>query len=388
MIEELETTTLDSHEYSTNKVLRIKPFVNGSSKVLGLDKYNEVLFPGTKQRYAISAIEVDGKMRYITGLDEESLTIRRLPSDLRAKEIERIRREVASLYKMETLLDVDINDPRFWDICSKYLPTNVEYWSSIYIELDNNGLLLNLDNPRDRILYNVIKGGGFYEIAPSIRACSLDPNRYRFYLETNDDIVSKVESKKIIAEGIKILTQLFESNDEASLRKMRYISKILTDNTYNIKTVGNERDYCFDILYDYISKNNVRNSEQFIRLSNSDIRFLAVYALLKGCDMSGFLSVNSDTKKLYFRDINVVLEDNIEDSVKKLLHPANIDSLKMIVDSYISLISFVDARDIFVSNAYSSAGGHGDAKQSTNSIDDIEDDLFKSDVKGKAKGKK
>ena len=50
--------------------ISIKPYTDPNAENMGLEKYNYVVFPNTFQIETLAAIEVNGKTRYLNGLNE------------------------------------------------------------------------------------------------------------------------------------------------------------------------------------------------------------------------------------------------------------------------------------------------------------------------------
>ena len=61
--------------------IAIRPFFDKNVANMGLEIYDQVLFDGVKHHEQLACLEVNGVIRYITGLNEFSPEIKLLPKE-------------------------------------------------------------------------------------------------------------------------------------------------------------------------------------------------------------------------------------------------------------------------------------------------------------------
>ena len=103
----------------------VKPFIDSTNENMGLEDYGFAIFPGTSHEEQLAAIERNGVVRYVTGLDEFAPEVQRL-SDPAKKEavIRNIRMVVAELEKQLASNVIKVDDEEFWDKVSLLKPNN------------------------------------------------------------------------------------------------------------------------------------------------------------------------------------------------------------------------------------------------------------------------
>lgn len=320
------------------KIIRIKPNVNPNAEMLGLEKYNEVMFPGVNHEYLIASYEIPGTniVKYMTGLDEEANYLKALPESERQSEIKRIRQEVATLMKMIDNEIVEIDDPAFWKKCERLKPTNDVFWKNIKLRIDNKGRFLNLDVIEDRIIYNVIKGGGFPEVARDYKTATTNYNKYKFYLDEGDAITYVVEDKKTKAQAYKELISLVEDNSSLSLHRLKYITR-LTVGTMSFTGVVEDKfkDLYFNKLEQYLETDKFsKRSKYFVDLCNKSLQHLALASLLKDMLDTGDALRLEENNKIYIKELNITLLSDLHESADMLLDNMFKDKLRVLVNNY------------------------------------------------------
>jgi len=207
--------------------LAIRPYITKTEN-MGLEKYDLVIYPGTKQVESLACIETNGVVRYLTGLDEFAPEIRAIKDDEeRAARILSIRTTVAALEKELGSNVIDVADKEFWSKVTILKPNNTLFWNKVRVECENDPVYLNPDSdPMHRILIHAIEAGGFELVAKSLEDAESAANPPKFYL---DKMVAtsktKTQSKIVKNEAIQHLQDLFKNDQRL---KLMLVSK-LTD---------------------------------------------------------------------------------------------------------------------------------------------------------------
>jgi hypothetical protein len=220
----------------------IKQIADDYAESTGLAKYDRSRMPGCKDRFAV-ALNSDG--RYITGIDEESYTVR---TEDRPK-MKAIRESLEKL----TGKDLSGISP-FWE----------EYY--VVIESDKPRSF-NTTNPMDQIAIKALIANGI--VAPDKDAISnpayLEAQYYAYTEETEDreEITKRKKRDGAISELLKIQ----ESKDRLLLygqylEGLKYTNKLGPDTLYKM-------------LRTYIEEKDIRNAEKFlvaIKLSPEELQ--------------------------------------------------------------------------------------------------------------------
>ena len=61
--------------------ISVKPYVDNTAENMGLENYGFAIYPGTYQEEQLAAIERNGVVRYVTGLDEFAPEVQNITSD-------------------------------------------------------------------------------------------------------------------------------------------------------------------------------------------------------------------------------------------------------------------------------------------------------------------
>lgn len=149
-------------------IVEIKQHADQSAYAIGLEKYNRSKLPSTFEQLYPAKGE-DG--RWITGVDEDSITINSITDPLikaeRKEEILKLRKE------LEELINVDLSNK------------NNEYWSNFKIILRDN-VTLNFTKPLDKLKYYVLIANGY--AAPEIGAVNNpDYMNTKYYVSRKDE---------------------------------------------------------------------------------------------------------------------------------------------------------------------------------------------------------
>ena len=177
--------------------IAIKPYVNPQQENMGLEEYGFALFPGTYHEEQIAALEKNGVVRYITGLDEFAPEVQRLDSETKDAVIRNIRMVVSFLEKQLASNVIKVDDESFWDKVQLLKPNNHLFWSKISIRCGNEPVHLDpLNDAYDLIKFMAIEAGGFDLIAKSYDDAITKIKPPKFFLDKETFTVSARTSFK------------------------------------------------------------------------------------------------------------------------------------------------------------------------------------------------
>jgi len=331
--ETLKTEKKDPEEFkkwfdSVGKI-NIKPFIDGSKENMGLEKYGMAIFPGTYHEEQIAAIERNGVVRYITGLDEFAPEVQQIADEEEKQAvIYNIRSIVVYLEKMIATNIIDINDKEFWNKVKRLRPDNTSFWSTITIRCGNEPVFLDpAKDPYDLIKYMAIEAGGFDLIAKSYDDALARPTAPKFYLDKEVYTVStKISAKRIRNKALALLDDISNKNP----KKLLYITKVLDTNSASYKN-STSIDILYDSMDNYIAgngveRNPVKAAENFMNTVKLDMETLKLKALVKDASFFKVISLKADGM-LYHTQSSVMLGRNVSDVVLYLKNPLNEDVL-------------------------------------------------------------
>ena len=331
--ETLKTEKKDPEEFkkwfdSVGKI-NIKPFIDGSKENMGLEKYGMAIFPGTYHEEQMAAIERNGVVRYITGLDEFAPQVQQIADEEEKQAvIYNIRSIVVYLEKMIATNIIDINDKEFWNKVKRLRPDNTSFWSTITIRCGNEPVFLDpAKDPHDLIKYMAIEAGGFDLIAKSYDDALARPTAPKFYLDKEVYTVStKISAKRIRNKALALLDDISNKNP----KKLLYITKVLDTNSASYKN-STSIDILYDSMDNYIAgngveRNPVKAAENFMNTVKLDMETLKLKALVKDASFFKVISLKADGM-LYHTQSSVMLGRNVSDVVLYLKNPLNEDVL-------------------------------------------------------------
>lgn len=308
--------------------ISIKPYVDPNQENMGLEDYGMALFPGTYHEEQIAALEKNGVVRYITGLDEFAPEVQRLDNDTRDAVIKNIRMVVSFLEKQLASNVIKIDDEDFWDKVQLLKPNNHQFWRKISLRCGNEPLYLDpLNEAYDLIKFMAIEAGGFDLIAKSYDDALALPRPPKFFLDKETFTVSsRTTYKKLKNKAIGELDKLYSKNP----KKLLYVTKVI-DATSASYTVSTPIDILYDLLDEYIAGNGNESSrtkaaERFIETAQSDMETLKLRALVKDASFYNIISLKADGM-LYHNPTSTMLGRNVSDVVQYLKNPLNEDVL-------------------------------------------------------------
>lgn len=314
--------------------ISISPFVDPNKENMGLEGYNMTVFPGTNHGEQLAAIERNGVVRYITGLDEYAPEVENI-KDPEQKEavIYNIRCIVAYLEKILATNIIKVEDEDFWNKVKLLRPDNHSFWSKISIQCGNEPTYLNpIDDPYDLIKFVAIEAGGFDLVAKSFEDAMALAVAPKFYLDREVLTVSnRTEYKRLRNQAIAALDDIANKNS----KKLLYITKVIDTNNTSYKT-HTPVDIMYDVLDDYINglgieKNKSRAAQHFIDTAKLDMETLKLKAIVKDATFYKIISLKADGM-LYHTATVSMLGRSVSDVVLYLRNPMNEDILVKLLE--------------------------------------------------------
>jgi len=314
---------------STKKTaIAIRPFFDKDVLNMGLEIYNMSLYDGITHNEQVSCLEINGVIRYVTGLNEFAPEIRLLNADDKAAKVKQIRISVAELEKELAANVIDVEDENFWNKVKILKPDNVSFWNKIEISCGNEPVYLNSANPFDRVKLCVIEAGGFSMIAKSYddaRSYAVPP---KFYLDKIEEtVLVRTEYKKLRNKALSELQKLFDKSSS----KLFYIAKVVDINSTQYK-----KNTPLDVIYEnmdlYINgeggeSNKERATKSFMEIAGLDMETLKIKAIVRDSVFFKYI-INKSDGYIYHTKTGMMLGRNVSDVLEHLKNPLNEDILK------------------------------------------------------------
>tara|TARA_R110002153_G_scaffold116125_3_gene259741 strand:+ start:208 stop:1344 length:1137 start_codon:yes stop_codon:yes gene_type:complete len=309
--------------------ITVKPFTHAFKENMGLEEYGFVVFPGIYHEEQLAAIERNGVVRYITGLDEFAPEVQNLSiPEKREAVIYNIRTIVAHLEKMLATNVIKITDEDFWNKVKLLRPDNHEFWSKITLRVSNEPVHLNpTEDPYDLIKYIAIEAGGFDLIGKSFDDSMAQAVSPKFYLDKAvHTISSRTSYKKLRNKAIGILDSMSNKNTT----KLLYVTKAIDANSVTYKN-HTPTDVLYDVMDEYINgegveSNKSKAAQNFIDISKLDMETLKLKSLVKDAAFYKVIALKVDGM-LYHSQTSTMLGRNVSDVVEYLKNPLNEDML-------------------------------------------------------------
>ncbi len=321
-------------EFSKVGKIRVKPYLDPNRENMGLEDYEMAVFPGVHHEEQLAATEMNGVIRYITGLDEYAPEVQSIVDEqMKDSIIYNIRSIVSYLEKMLATNQIKIDDEDFWSKVKLLRPDNHEFWSKITMRCGNDDV--NLDpgkNPYDLIKLMAIEAGGFDLIGKSFEDASAQAVAPKFFLDKEVHTVSNRTSfKKLRNKAIGLLDAMADKN----VKKLMYVTKVISSNSVSYKT-HTPTDILYDALDDYINglgieKNKTKAADYFIETARLDMETLKLRALVKDASFYKVISLKPDGM-LYHTASSTMLGRNVSDVVLYLKNPLNEDMLVKLLE--------------------------------------------------------
>ena len=305
--------------------ISIKPFLDTAVSNMGLEDYDMIIFPGTFHEEQLAAIERNGILRYITGLDEYAPEVQRITDDTKREAvINNIRTVVSELEKQLASNMIKTDDPEFWNKVKLLKPDNHEFWSKITIRCGNEPMYLNpKKDPYDLIKFMAIEAGGFDLVGKSYEDARAQSQPPKFFLDKQVQTVNtRTVYKKLRNKAIVLLDDMFNKNS----KKLFYVTKICDAHSAQYK-VSTPTDILYDNMDEYIlgqgtENNKNRAAETFIETAQMDMESLKLKALVKDASFYKSISLKADGM-LYHTKTSTMMGRNIADVVEYLKNPLN-----------------------------------------------------------------
>jgi hypothetical protein len=302
--------------------IAIQPYLDGTEN-MGLEKYGQVLHEGTTQSEELGALETNGIVRYITGLNEFAPEITAI-TDKKIKDakIKQIREDVIHLEKTLAGNVLKIDDPDFWDKVQAVHPVrNAETWKKIILKLHNGSIFLDIkNNPWDLIKLRAIEAGGFSLVAPSYEIARRT-GKFKWFLDRFEKTISdKTELIKITNKAISVLTNLFETDVD----KLRYVMKVIVSDCAQYKP-STPPDLLLEEANRYITGNgeersSKKASQTFLKVCEGKLEDLKLIAIIKDANIYQYIVTKGDGK-LHHQKSSRMIGGNIQECVEFLKNP-------------------------------------------------------------------
>ena len=314
--------------------IHVKPFVDNTKDNMGLQNYNMAIFPGTYHEEQIAAIERNGVIRFITGLDEFAPEVQNIRDpEKREAVIHNIRSVVAYLEKILATNVIDVEDDDFWNKVKLLKPSNVEFFGKISMRCGNEPVFLDPANdPYDLIKFMAIEAGGFDLIAKSYDDALAQAVAPKFYLDKEVYTVStRTSEKRLHNQAAALLDKVANGNPI----KLLYITKVIDTNSASYRN-STPVDVLYEALDDYIAGKGVegnkrRAAEHFMEVAEMDMESLKLKALVKDATFYKVISLKADGM-LYHTATSTMLGRNVSDVVLYLKNPVNEEILVKLLE--------------------------------------------------------
>jgi hypothetical protein len=322
-------TMVETGKGSARKTaIAIRPFFDNRSSNMGLEEYGMTLFDGVTHNEQLACLEMNGVIRYITGLNEFSPEINHLPKDEKEARIKQIRIAVSELEKELAANYIETDDLQFWNKVKLLKPDNTEFWNKIVISCGNEPVYLDPKDPFDRVKLYAIEAGGFSIVAKSFddaRSKSVPP---KFYLDKEEETVMvRTEYKKLRNKALSELQKLFDKNSA----KLFYIAKVVDINSTQYRK-ATPSDVIYENMDRYINgdggeTNKERAAKSFMDTANMDMETLKIKSIVRDSVFFKYI-INKADGFIYHAKSNSLLGRNVSDVVEFMKNPLNEDILK------------------------------------------------------------
>lgn len=217
----------------------IKQIPDDLAELTGLNKYNRSKMPKTGDFFQVA---IEGG-RFVTGIDEDSLQVNRLPEhekEEKKKEIKALRESLESL-------------------TGKDLSATSSFWELFGISVSSdNDLILNKSNPMDIVRYHALIANGY--AAPDKASASLPQYRNAKYFCFVEERANEEEVSTQMKRD-RARSELLNLSDDSD--KMVLVGQYLEGDKYKD---GMSPKTLYKMLSDYInSVNEPDNLKRFVK---------------------------------------------------------------------------------------------------------------------------
>ena len=312
--------------------IAVRPYFDQQATNMGLEDYGMSLFDGVTHNEQLACLEINGVLRYVTGLNEFAPEVKTLPLEAKEARVRQIRESVAELEKELASNIVDPEDKDFWNKIELLKPSNKEFWNKIDISCGNQPLYLDPAKPFDRIKLHAIEAGGFTMIAKSYEDARSQATPPKFYLDKEEETVMiRTEYKKLRNKAYSELQKLYDKNST----KLFYIAKIVDASSTQYK-----RSTPLDVIYENMDRhisgdgsepNKERAAKSFIEATKLDMETLKIKSVVRDSIFFKYISTKSDGH-IYHTKTQSMLGRNVSDVIEHLKNPLNEDILTDLVE--------------------------------------------------------
>lgn len=325
--------------------ISIKPYVSGEEN-MGLEKTNEVLFPGIRQEDRLGCKAENGYITYFTGLDENAPEVQKLQDTQRLAKIKSIREVVAYLENsignnFEVRVDncmenFGTKNDEFWKNVNIFKSSGPDkfdqkgirvptYWDSVKLELTNDDKQLDKSNAHDLVIYYAIQAGGLSMVAPSLQKAIDSQGAYKWYLDQPEETADIRTEQKVLRNQAGGHLEAMRINNEGRLFLMCKTLAVQNSAWYrrggpNYTPVKAQ----YEDLSEYIDGRKGDNATiavgKFLETYDMPIDILTRKAVLKDATELHLIEFKGDGR-LYYK--NECIGKTLEDAIEYLNNPMN-----------------------------------------------------------------
>ena len=313
--------------------IAVRPYFDQQATNMGLEDYGMSLFDGVTHNEQLACLEINGVLRYVTGLNEFAPEIKTLTEEDKEARIKQIRTSVSELEKELASNIIDPEDKDFWNKVTLLKPDNKEFWNKIDISCGNEPLYLDPKKPFDRIKLHAIEAGGFAMIAKSYEDARSQPTPPKFYLDKEEETVMiRTEYKKLRNKAYSELQKLFDKNST----KLFYIAKVVDAQSAQYKK-STPKDVIYENMDRHISgdgaeSNKERAAKQFIEATKLDMETLKIKSIVRDSSFFKYITTKSDGYIYHTKSQNM-LGRNVSDVIEHLKNPLHEDILNDLTEA-------------------------------------------------------
>ena len=328
----METTDFTMVEVGVGSIkktsIAVRPYFDKKATNMGLEEYGMSLFDGVTHHEQLACLELNGVIRYITGLNEFAPEIKLLDPEIRDARIKEIRSSVAELEKELAANVIDPTDKDFWNKVTLLQPNNKEFWNKIDMACGNDPVYLDPIKPFDRIKLHAIEAGAFAMISKSYEDARSKAVPPKFYLDKEEETVMvRTEYKKLRNKAYAELQKLYDKNST----KLFYIAKVV-DATSSQYRKSTPLDVIYENMDRYISGDGAENNKEraaktFIDAVNLDMETLKIKSIVRDSSFFKYI-INKSDGYIYHAKTNSLLGRNVSDVIEHLKNPLHEDILK------------------------------------------------------------
>jgi hypothetical protein len=313
--------------------IAVRPYFDQQAGNMGLEDYGMSLFDGVTHNEQLACLEINGVLRYVTGLNEFAPEVKTLTQEDKEARVRQIRTSVSELEKELAANVIDPEDKDFWNKVTLLKPDNKEFWNKIDISCGNEPLYLDPKKPFDRIKLLAIEAGGFAMIAKSYDDARSQPTPPKFYLDKEEETVMvRTEYKKLRNKAYSELQKLFDKNST----KLFYIAKVVDAQSAQYKK-STPKDVIYENMDRHISgegaeSNKERAAKQFIEAAKSDMETLKIRSIVRDSSFFKYITSKSDGY-IYHVKTQSMLGRNVSDVIEHLKNPLHEDVLNNLTEA-------------------------------------------------------